>query len=32
MVNALSAFGMVAYDEDGNSRTSSLLLIADPGE
>ena len=32
MVDALSAFGMVAYEEDGNSRTSSLLLIAEPGE
>lgn len=31
-VDALSAFGMVAYEEDGNSRTSSLLLIAEPGE
>lgn len=30
--DALSAFGMVAYEEDGNSRTSSLLLIEEPDE
>lgn len=31
-VDAASAFGMVAYEEDGNSRTSSLLLISEPGD
>jgi hypothetical protein len=29
---AFTAFGMVAYEEDGNSRTSSLLLVVDADE
>jgi hypothetical protein len=29
---AFTAFGMVAYEEDGNSRTSSLLLVVESGE
>jgi hypothetical protein len=29
---ALTAFGMVAYEEDGNGRTASLLLIEEAGE
>jgi hypothetical protein len=29
---SFSAYGMVAFDEDGNSRTSSLLLVTEPDE
>ncbi len=31
-ISAVTAFGLVAYDEDGNSRTSSLLVIAEPDD
>lgn len=31
-MTSFSAFGMVAFDEDGNSRTSSLLLVTEPDE
>jgi hypothetical protein len=31
-MTSFTAFGMVAFDEDGNSRTSSLLLVTEPEE
>lgn len=31
-MTSFSAFGMVAFEEDGNSRTSSLLLVTEPDE
>jgi hypothetical protein len=31
-MTSFSAVGMVAFDEDGNSRTSSLLLVTEPDE
>lgn len=31
-MTSFSAFGMVAFDEDGNSRTSSILLVTEPDE
>ncbi len=30
VISAVTAFGLVAYDEDGNGRTSSILVIAEP--